>query len=58
MKKWAKRLGIGLGALVCVLLLAGFGVYGTSRWKQATTYEITAASIDVPEAPDLVADLA
>jgi mono/diheme cytochrome c family protein len=54
MKKWAKRLGIGLGALVCVLLLAGFGVYGTSRWKQATTYEITAASIDVPEAPDLV----
>lgn len=56
MKKWAKRLGIGSGALACLLLLAGFGVYGTSRWKQAATYEITEASFDVPEAPGDLAE--
>lgn len=53
MKKWAKRLGIGFGALACLLLLAGSGTYGTSRWKEGTTYEITEASFNVPEAPDL-----
>ncbi len=52
MKKWAKRLGIVLGALALLLLLAGFGAYGTSRWKEAATYEITAASFEVPESPE------
>ncbi len=48
MKVWAKRVGIGLGVLVGVLLLSLGGVYAASVSKEGRHYDIEGATFAIP----------
>ena len=48
MRKWLKRLGIGAGSLVALILLAVVGVYGFSSSGLRRTYDVTEATLVIP----------
>ncbi len=55
-RKWLKRLGIGAGALVLVILVALGGAYAASSSKQGSRFEVTGASFTIPNDPALLAE--
>ena len=54
MRRWLRRIGLGIAGLVVVLLLAGAGLYAYGRTKVNRTYDAPGALTSVPADPALV----
>jgi len=55
MKKWMKRLGIGLGGLVVLLLVAFAVAYGASKRRLNKKWDVSGAALNVTRDPAQVA---
>lgn len=53
---WGKRLGIGAGVVLAVLLLALGGAYAASSSKQGTQFDVEGARFAIPDDPTLLAE--
>ncbi|CAA9373304.1 MAG: Putative diheme cytochrome c-553 [uncultured Gemmatimonadetes bacterium] len=55
MKKWMKRLGIGLGGLMVLLLVAFAVAYGASKRRLDKTWDVSGAALNITRDPAQVA---
>lgn len=53
---WGKRIGIGVGVVLLVLLVALGGAYAASSSKQGAHYDVAGASFTIPDDPALHAE--
>lgn len=56
MKKWGKRIGIGLGIIVGLLGISIGAAYGASVSKESTHYDLEGATFEMPNDPTSLAE--